>query len=156
MPKASIVGSNGGQPQFTLLALTFSSMTLNNHHFLSLYLPAHKLGIAREPTLQGFCKSRMGVVSLSAGTDEEWCVLIDGDRSCPSRNKRGWLVFWSRWTIFESLPSVLFFSAFFSSPESHPGGHRKEGFPLLEKNSPHLSRFCGEHKTTSTLLTDEV
>lgn len=105
-----------------------------------------KLGIAIQPTLQGFCENRMSTVYLSTGTDH----------SCPSREATGWLVFWSWLTFSESLPSALFSSALFFSPESCPrdtGGQRKN---RREKNPPHLSRFYGEHKATSTLLTDEV
>lgn len=83
-------------------------------------------------------------------------MLTDGDHPCPSREAPGWLVFWPWLTDFESLPRALFFSAFFFSPESHPKDTGRRGGNRHEKNSLHLSRLCGEHKTTSALLTAEV
>lgn len=147
------MGSNGSQSWFTLLALSFRLYDFEQPSFSEPLSPC--LGMAMEPNLQGFCKNWMRVVYLSAGADEAYWVFVDGDHSCPSREATGWFVFGS-WWLFLRACQVFIFQCFIFLSWIPTKGHRKEGKNRHEKNSPHLTRFCGEHKTTSTLLTDEV
>lgn len=68
VPKASMVGSDGSQPSFTLLTLTFR---LCDFEQKSLFEPMFPF-LAIEASLQGFCENWMSIMSiyLSAGADQ--------------------------------------------------------------------------------------